>query len=284
MAVSGGVDSMVLLDLLRQRPAIKLIVAHYDHGIRLDSAEDRKLVQEIARTHKLPFVHTSGNLGPGTSEAVARQARYEFLNHVKKASGAKAIITAHHQGDVLETAIINMLRGSGRRGLTALKSNAAVIRPLLDYDKTQIRDYAQTHALKWREDSTNADTTYTRNYIRAKILPKFSDGQRAQLLILMDRLNEINLELDRHIGGLLHTQPALDILDRSWFIRLPHAIAKEVVHTWLTRHGVRNVTRKTVEKMVVAMKTGRLGQRVDVDIDHILLVKKHILALGYVER
>ncbi len=279
LAVSGGVDSMVLLDLLRQRPGIKLIVAHYDHGIRADSAADRKLVQEVAKKHGLAFVHKAGKLGHQTSEAKARTARYKFLESVKRASGAKAIITAHHQDDVLETAIINMLRGSGRRGLTSLKSVDGLLRPLAGHTKDQILDYAEEHALLWREDKTNADTKYLRNYIRLNVLPKFTDGQRAQLVILLERLRTINDELDAHLTGLLHTQPALNQLDRAWFICLPHDVAKEILHAWLKRHGARDVTKKTIERLIVAMKTGKNGQHFDVDNRYRVSIKRDILAL-----
>src|SRR5690606_5271626 len=97
VAVSGGVDSMVLLDLLRQKPKLELIVAHFDHGIRPDSAEDRKLVQRVAKHYDLPFVYAEGKLGPKASEALAREARYAFLRRVQAEQGAEAIITAHHQ-------------------------------------------------------------------------------------------------------------------------------------------------------------------------------------------
>src|SRR6185436_20114617 len=116
VAVSGGVDSMVLLDLLRQKPKLELVVAHFDHGIREDSAQDRKLVQRIAKAYGLPFVHAKGNLGPKAGEALAREARYAFLRQVQADHDAKAIITAHHQDDMLKTAIMNLLRGTGRRG------------------------------------------------------------------------------------------------------------------------------------------------------------------------
>jgi tRNA(Ile)-lysidine synthase len=284
VAVSGGVDSVVMLDLLRKHPGIKLIVAHFDHGIRDDSAKDRKLVQDIAKRHGLPFVHQAGRLGPGTSEAAARTARYKFLQSVMEASKAKAIVTAHHQDDLLETAILNLLRGSGRKGLTSLKSRDGLVRPLLPYTKEQIRDYAVQHGLGWREDLTNDDLRFKRNYIRHKILPKFSLGQRAQLLILLEGLQAVNEELDMHINNLLHSQPALKKIDRHWFIQLPHDVAQEIVHTWLGRAGVRNLTRKTVDRLVVAMKTSHIGRRIDVDQKYILVVNKHHLALTYAER
>lgn len=270
---------MALLDLLQKRPGLRLVVAHYDHGIRSDSQIDMKLVQDVAKIHKLPFVHAEGKLEQGTSEAAARTARYNFLNSVKQASGAQAIITAHHQDDVLETAIINLLRGTGRRGLTALGNQPELVRPLLGYDKAQIRDYAIEHGLKWREDPTNTDIAFTRNYIRHKVMPKFSLGQRAQLLILLEELAAINLELNTHLEGLLHIQPALNKLDRAWFISLPHDIAKELLHSWLRKHGVRNITRPVIDRLVVAMKTKRPGQKIDVDQKHVLKIAGFTLAL-----
>lgn len=284
LGVSGGVDSMVLLDIMRQRPGTKLIVAHYDHGIRPDSSEDRKLVEAIAKRHRLSFVHDRGNLGPYVSEATARDARYHFLKHVQMVSGAKAIMTAHHQDDVLETAIINMLRGSGRRGLTSLRNTDGIIRPLLPYNKSQIHDYATDHALAWHEDSTNQDVKYLRNYVRHKVLPKFSDGQKAQLLILIDQLSDINDKLDIHLINLMHTQPALNQIDRQWFIHLPHEVCKEVLHTWLRRHGVKNMSKRTIERLLVSMKTARPGSQIDIDKGHTLSIDKHDLALIVVER
>src|SRR6266542_1461422 len=139
VAVSGGVDSMVLLDLLRQKPKLELVVSHFDHGIRPDSEEDRRLVQRIARAYGLPFVYARGNLGPKAGEALAREARYAFLRRVQQEQGAKAIITAHHQDDMLETAIMNLLRGTGRRGLSSLKSREGLLRPLLNWTKKDIR-------------------------------------------------------------------------------------------------------------------------------------------------
>ena len=125
LAVSGGVDSMVLLNLLQQQPDVQLTIAHFDHGIRTDSADDRRLVQAAARFYGLPVVYHEGQLGADASEATARQARYEFLRTVRLVANAKAIITAHHQDDVLETAILNMLRGTGRRGNRSFKSWSA---------------------------------------------------------------------------------------------------------------------------------------------------------------
>lgn len=283
VAVSGGVDSMVLLDLLAKQPDLKLTVAHFDHGMREDSAEDRRLVQKVAQAHGLPFVYHQGQLGPGTSEATARKARYEFLHKVRTAALAQAIVTAHHQDDLLETAIINMLRGTGRRGLSSLKSQDRVLRPLLLYEKKQIQDYARAHHLEWREDSTNQDEAYLRNYVRRNILNKFSEDQRQQLLVHLNTASELNHDLEELLANQLHIQPAVHKLDRQWFIQLPHAVAKEVIASWLRERGVTFDT-KTLERLLVAAMTYQPHKRIDVNSGWFMEVKQAYLALNSRDR
>ncbi|HUP26471.1 MAG TPA: hypothetical protein VM124_02370, partial [Candidatus Limnocylindrales bacterium] len=123
------------------------------------------------------------------------------------------------------------------------------------------------------------DTRFKRNHVRHTILPRFSAGQRAQLLILLDDLRALNHEADRHIVNLLHSQPALDTLDRQWFILLPHSVATEVVHAWLRRYNARSLSRRTIERLVIAMKTSHPGRRVDVDQAWVLVVQSQLLAL-----
>ena len=96
VAVSGGVDSMVLLDVLAQVPGLQLVIAHFEHGVREDSDEDLQLVESAAKHYDLPFIYERGNLGPTASEAVARAARYAFLRRVREQHAADAIVTAHH--------------------------------------------------------------------------------------------------------------------------------------------------------------------------------------------
>jgi tRNA(Ile)-lysidine synthase len=284
LAVSGGVDSMVLLDLLCQEPELRLVVAHYDHGMRPDSLEDRRLVQAIAAHHEVPFVYQEGHLGAGTSEAAARKARYQFLKETRQASGAGAIITAHHQDDVLETAIINLLRGTGRKGLTALSSRHDVVRPLLHVSKQELLDYARTYHLEWREDTTNQNPAYLRNYVRQNLLSRFTEADRAQLYELVEQARPINHELDSLIMTQLHLQSTAGRLDRTWFNHLPHAVALEVLAGWLRAHDIRGFDRKGLERLVVAAKTAVAGRSFPVVSSAHLLVHQHTLALQGPER
>ncbi len=284
VAASGGVDSMSLLDLLRQKSDLKLIIAHLDHGIRHDSNIDRKLVQGVAKNHGLKFVYDEAKLGHGTSEAAARKARYDFLHRVRMASGASAIITAHHQDDMLETAILNLLRGTGRQGLTSLKSTDIVKRPLLFTPKSDLINYAKNQRLLWREDPSNQDTKYLRNYIRHKILPKFSPYQKQMLVGIIKSLHDTNREIDHQLANYLHFQPATSELDRHTFIMLPHNMAREVMAEWLRRHKVKDVSSKGIERLVSVGKTFAPGQQADVDKSYILKIGKNKLALRGQER
>ena len=280
VAVSGGVDSMVLLDLLRQMPKVRLVVAHFDHGVRPDSASDRKLVARIAKAYNLPFVYAKGNLGPGASEALAREARYAFLRKVQAEQKAEAIITAHHQDDMLETAIMNLLRGTGRRGLSSLKSRKSLVRPLLDWTKKDIREYAEEHDLVWAEDSTNSDETYLRNYIRHNILSRFTKQGRESLVRHMKQASKINEEIDELLDKDLAGQPAKDELNRSWYLQLPYAVATEMMAAWLRRNGILQFDRHLIERLVVAAKTATPGKLADINAHHVVKFTKDRIKLA----
>ncbi|HVX24429.1 MAG TPA: tRNA lysidine(34) synthetase TilS [Candidatus Saccharimonadales bacterium] len=284
IAVSGGVDSMTLLNLLAQQPDVKLTVAHFDHGIRGDSIEDRRLVQKAANFYGLPFVYGEGHLGLQASEAAAREARYAFLRRVQQASGARAIITAHHQDDVLETAILNMLRGTGQRGLTSLSNRHDMHRPLLNVSKQTVFEHAQAHDLVWREDSTNQDERYARNYVRRQVLPRLTPSDRERLHELIVTARSLQAEIDEIITTALHQQSRGGELDRTWFNHLPHASAREVLAGWLRAQGLRDFDKRKLERLVVAAKTARPGRQFDVARGWRLTVGKQRLALAGAER
>ena len=279
---------MALLDMLRRHShgdrAWKLVVAHLDHGIRDDSSEDRRLVRSVAVRHGLPFVYHESRLGQGASEAVAREARYDFLRQVRQASGAGAIITAHHQDDALETAIINILRGSGRKGLTSLSSRADMIRPLLRVPKRDLIAYARDQGLEWREDSTNQDESYLRNYVRHRLLSRFDEAARIRLGQLVEDAAVTNRKIDTLLVKQLRAQPVEGTLDRQWFNHLPHAVAREVLATWLRQHGLRDFDSKTLERLVIAAKVGAAGKTFPIRAGLNMRVRADHLALTRPER
>ena len=278
VAVSGGVDSMVLLDVLRQQPGLELAAAYYDHGIRLDSDEDRALVESIALQHALPFFTEQGKLGANASEATARDKRYDFLHRVQDTWGAVAIMTAHHQDDVLETAIINLIRGTGRKGLASITDTNELRRPFLHITKQDVLVYAKTHAITWREDSTNSDPKYLRNHIRQAIMPKFSAHARAKLLQIIHTAHEQNIAIDNIITQFI-TLENLSI-SRNLVIFSNFSVSCELLATWLRHHAVE-FDRKSIERMVVGAKTLPIGKCIDVSGSMVLRITKDEFAIEH---
>lgn len=285
IAVSGGVDSVVLLDLLvaqfGRKQGYEFVVAHYNHGIRNDSTEDEALVRTLAEGLGLPFFVEQGALGRGASEAEARAKRYAFLEKIQAQVGAQAIITAHHQDDLLETIILNLLRGTGRKGLSSLQSGIQLVRPLLDCTKAQLVEHALTHNLRWREDSTNQDEAYLRNYIRKRIVPRLDHVARETFIDLGRAAQVRNQQIDMIIHELLD-QFVTDgrLFARQAFIMMPHGVAKEVLAEWLRQNGLRQFDARLLERIVVQAKTLSPGKRIDVYGGAQLAVEKTELNLA----
>lgn len=266
VAVSGGVDSMVLLDLLHKKPGISLIVAHFDHGIRKYATGDENLVAQVASRYGLKLEVGRGNLGPHASEAKAREARYRFLEAVRAKYSAKAIITAHHQDDLLETALINIIRGTGRRGLSSMASNKQLIRPLLPYPKIKLIKYAKRHGLRWLDDPTNLETKYLRNYVRHNVITKMSAKQKEELLSNIDKVAKINKMTDEQLATISQnvlTQERLIL--REKFAALPADIGKELVIYWLRQLHAAAIDKKMVQRLSTAIKVAPAGTLHDVD-------------------
>ena len=272
---------MVLLDLLAKQKEFELIVAHFDHGIREDSEKDRQLVGRAAKKYGLKFEYVEGKLGSNASEDDARKARYGFLQKMQSKFDAKAIVTAHQQDDVIETAFINILRGTGRKGLTALGSGDRLQRPLLVYSKNELHAYAQANHLEWREDSTNEDINYLRNYVRQKIIPKLNEKDKEHIINSLINLRSVNQEIDEEIAKYLQNETtSKSELDKRLINDLAHDIACEVMAEWLRLNDIREFDSKTIERLVVAAKTLKPGQRVDINKKNYLHIDKNTLVIS----
>ena len=279
IGVSGGVDSVALLDILAKNKKLELIVAHLDHGIRDDSKLDQKLVQDLAKKYGLIFETKSVNLGLHPSEQSARDARYEFLKSVSDDHQADGIITAHHQDDVIETAVFNLLRGTGRKGITSLGSNNFIVRPLLGINKTQIKEYAQLHKLVWREDSTNQDLSYKRNLIRSNLAKNPDKLATDKLLKQISHLRSTNKQLDKELDELATKLTKDNKLVRGDFINLPHKLAVEVMAHYLRRNGISSYDTKLLNNLVNAAKTYKKGSLSSINKTAYLMIESQFLAI-----
>ena len=278
VAVSGGVDSVVLLDMLSKQTDLDLIVAHFDHGIRKDSHKDCLLVKKLAKYYGLACVCKEAKLGPVTSEETARNARYAFLKSTMHEYHTDAIITAHHQDDSIETGIINLVRGTNRRGLSSLRSTATIKRPLLAFTKTELVNYALKHNLSWREDITNYNENYLRNKIRHQ-LAQASKTNKNQFLTLIQTEAKLNDEIDSIIDNLINRYIKSKNLNRQWFVALPFVVSKEILARWLSSNNVSNINRKRLEQLAANLKTATPGKLLDVNKNEVIVVNKYYLAL-----
>jgi tRNA(Ile)-lysidine synthase TilS/MesJ len=150
---------------------------------------------------------------------------------------------------------------------------------LLTTPKEHIRAYARQRGLEWHEDSTNASTDYLRNYVRQTIMPKFDERAKAHLRRLIEDTRAANVQIDSLLAEQLHLQPAGDMLDRQWFTMLPHAVAKEIMATWLRRLGIAGFDRRLIERLVVAAKTLAPGKQVDINGRYVMLARREHLAV-----
>lgn len=250
VAVSGGVDSVVLLDMMSKVSDNELIVAHFDHGIRSDSAEDAAFVKDLAKAYGHLVFTKRENLGASASEELARTRRYAYLQALAEAHDAK-IVTAHHLDDLVETVAINLHRGTGWRGLTPFESS--VVRPLVDTPKQDLIKYAQANGLIWREDSTNASDAYLRNRIREKTSTLSLDEKR-QLRALHATQRQLRAEIRQEVANFIGDGPEYS---RYLLTHVPPKVALECLRL-ITQ---RRLTRPQLERLLHAVKVAKPGSR-----------------------
>lgn len=248
VAVSGGVDSVVLLHMMFQINPKSIVVAHFDHGIRPDSAEDAEFVRQLAKKYNLPFELKREELGSQASEAFARERRYEFLNNLARHYNAR-IVTAHHLDDIVETIALNFTRGTGWRGLASMGSQ--VVRPLIDIEKSRLISYAKANGIEWREDSTNQTDKYLRNRIRHKSSKLPTDTKR-QLRALHATQHQLRKQIDEEARKLIGDGPEYS---RYQFINMGDAAAINCL--WVVFSG--QLTRPQLKKVLHMVKTAKPG-------------------------
>ena len=251
-ALSGGADSVCLLHILSQRKDISLSAAHYNHQLRGDeSDQDEVFVRELCRQWDIPCHVGCGDVAATAKarkqgiEETARQMRYAFLFETAEKLGGAAIATAHNADDNAETVLLNLIRGTGLRGLTGISpKREGLIRPLLHVSRAEILAYLEENDLPHREDSTNADENYTRNKLRAQVMPLLRElNPRAveHFAATAAQLTEIDRYLDGQAKDLLSQvgeEPGRVSLPMEALLTAPTVLRGRMVFQLLDRLGV----------------------------------------------
>lgn len=241
------------------------VVAHYDHGIRGKvSAEDAEFVRQQCRNYGVTVQCGCGKLTAATGEAVARQYRYDFFWRVAEAIARDDepvyLVTAHHQDDLLETIALNIVRGTGWRGLAPM-NQPQVLRPLLDIAKAELVSYAIEHGLTWREDQTNDSPRYLRNRLRVLLVSR-SPADKAELIRLYERQKHLRRQIERELEHYCARHITRDkqgrlVLRRYDLIMLPSRVAIELLRYVTDGY----LTSPQLRQLLLFAKVGRSGKQ-----------------------
>lgn len=249
LAVSGGIDSIVLLDVITKiaeqyagsdigLPRIEIGIAHIDHSLREESERDAELVSEVASMKGLPFywqkLHpTQGAFrSAGGIEAWGRNERYAFLEQIRVQQQFDLIMTAHHKLDVVETFLFKAISNRRLRSLRFWDESRLIARPLFNIDKENIRKYAEQHRLTHHEDISNSNICFTRNRIRmtmVKVIPEVESGGINNLFNTAVSTDEDYSRIEKFIGRLVSEKP---FGSREWIREIKQDLARYPEFDW----------------------------------------------------
>ena len=233
LGVSGGPDSITMLDILRQIQEefdFEIVVAHINHMIRKEAIQDEEYVKKYCEKNSIEFfvkridvMSVANNRKIGTEEA-GRFVRYEFFDEILKQTESNKIAIAHNKNDKVETIIMHLLRGSGLSGLKGIEPiRENVIRPLIECERKEIEKYCDENKLEPRIDKTNFENDYTRNKIRNNVIPYIEKELNPNIIETIDRLSEVVKKEDRYLEKV-----ALDVYDKILIKQEPGQIMLEL--------------------------------------------------------
>ena len=210
LAISGGIDSMVLLHLF-EKSGFKYGLVHCNFQLREEeSEEDERFVKEQVSKHGIPAfferfeTEEHAKIYGISIEMAARELRYNYFEQIRAEHNYDFTATAHHQDDLIETFFLNLTRKTGIKGLTGIKEKVGkIIRPLMFASRDEIMEYAQENDIEYREDSSNNELVFQRNYLRHKILPLFSELSPAfkkNMIASIENLKEVEQVYDWFIS------------------------------------------------------------------------------------
>jgi len=265
IGVSGGADSIALLHALATLPksssfivhhsSFSLSVAHLNHGIRAEAADDARFVEDVCRKSRIPFYTATADIpgisaATGTSlEMAARDARYKFFADTAADIGAAAVATAHTQDDQAETLLLKLCRGAGSAGLDGIAAKTEinglmVIRPMLSVSRAEVENFLNENRISRVEDATNADKKFKRNRIRHDILPRLKQHLNPRIKEALARtaaiMSEDNIFMEQQAEMALES--AINNTSRDLAVKAlqnaPAAIRRRMLRQWLISNGI----------------------------------------------
>ena len=270
-AVSGGPDSMAMLDFLR-REGLDLAVCHVNYQKRDTAGRDEEIVKKYCMRHQIPFRVLKPQNAKGNFQGWARQVRYDFFLESARELGCSAVALAHQQDDVLETWLMqkekNILPECYGLKETGHWKDLAVIRPLLAASKQDLQDYCDARQIAYGIDESNLGNHYRRNQLRHSVLDAADPKQKEDLLVQMEDDRRKLEEKRRKAKGFLAEKPAVDLLvqNDAWFL----------LEAWLSSKTGHHYGRKHMEELVKKLSH---DQVIELDGWQIERYKNNLLAV-----
>lgn len=267
LGLSGGLDSTVLAHLAslaqEQGSAYRFKLVHVHHGLHPNADQWVEYCHNLALSFKLELrtLNVSAHPKPGESpEAAARKARYEALSNIMKSGDS--LLTAHHQDDQTETLLLQLLRGSGLRGLASMPESKVfgpghLMRPLLSVSRQEIEHYARTHQLEWIDDPSNENTSFDRNFLRHTVIPKLrerwpslGDAMGRSAHHCAEGLKLLNAHTEADLNQLLSSGP-----DQAISISGLRTHTKEkqkwLLKAWIEQQGLRQPNTRILDHVLL---------------------------------
>src|SRR5262245_28360843 len=264
IGVSGGRDSVVLLHWLISLGYKDLIVCHLNHRLRGPSSDtDARFVEKLAKQHNLDFDVAGANIRALAKkqkmsiETAAREARYAFFAKTARRRNCRTVFVAHHADDLVETFLINLFRGAGSAGLSAMQEistrriddvDLTIVRPFLSVWRKEIDDYVREHRLRFREDTTNKNLTPLRNRIRHRVIPYLEKMLGRNIRQNIWRTAMIVADEEKWIESQLCDSTHADF-SVAKLRALPIALQRRALLKWLRAQNVADVGFDAVERV-----------------------------------
>lgn len=272
LGFSGGLDSAVLFDLLLKSNA-RFSVAHLNYNLRgNDSLEDEIFVKNLCQENQIPFYSKSINTlslkkNRTSLQMLCRDLRYTFFEEIMQKEQLDFLLTAHHSKDNIESFFLNMFRGSGLKGLSAIPEKTdKILRPLLTFSRNEIEQYATTNKLKFREDKSNKKSIYKRNFLRLNVFPLLDEQfpkWEKKTSESIQYLKEINSYLEKQLNK--DFQKLFIEEDKSWKVKKADLVNLEnfQLHYHFKQFGFHSL--KEIRKILEA-QTSQFFQNSDYKI------------------
>ena len=251
-----------------------IVVAHIDHGTRKSSAEDADFVRRKCQELGVKFYETKLGLGEGVSEELARKKRYEFLKTIQEKEGG-TLCTAHHLDDVLESIAINLIRGTGWRGLTPFYGDE-LVRPFIISKmwKRDVLKFVGEQNICFRQDPTNYEANYLRNRVREKMM-KLDDAARVNIIKLFEKQNELRNKIEKLVTELeKQTVVGKNFHKKELFLTADEKVALEVLREICLMHEY-SLTRKQLMDFLSAIKSFAPHKRFNLPKNHFVTILKN---------